>query len=102
MKRKKDNVTSDISAIDLLKQEAERLTVMASRSKGSNPDRLKTLAWAFDISSAYLASLDAKERIHRFKELSPAAVKMERAKEDELVEARITKHRLAYEKHGLD
>jgi hypothetical protein len=102
MKKKQKKEVSEVSAVALLGMESQRLYLMAKASKSKGKQHIEAMAWAFQLSSSFLAALNAPEKIHRFKELSPAALKMDRAKQDELVEARITNHRSHLEKHGLD
>ncbi len=102
MKKKESEIVSEVSAVALLEMESKRLSLMAKALKGKGKQQVEAMAWAFGLSSGFLASLNAPEKIHRFKELSPTDLKMEKAKQDELVEARITNHRTALGKNGLD
>jgi len=59
-----------ISATALLKAEHERLTILAEATKGDGKIMISNMAAAFNLAAAYLASLNAPERIKRFKEVT--------------------------------
>lgn len=68
-KTKKKIEPSVISASVLLQSESDRLKTMAQAMKGKGKNNVLSLSWAYGLSAAYLNSLNAPERIHKFKEV---------------------------------
>jgi hypothetical protein len=61
--------TKPVSAVALLRAEYERLTVMAQNMKGKGKQTVEGMAWAYNVSAAFLGALNAPERIIKFKEV---------------------------------
>ena len=60
-----------VSATELLSAESTRLNVMAKAMKGRGREFTLGLAHMFNVSSAFLGSLNAPERIQRYQEVAP-------------------------------
>lgn len=69
MKQKKLTNNVNVSAVELLQAEATRLKVMAKAMKNKPKLVVEQMAWAFNLSAAFLNSLNAPERINKFKEV---------------------------------
>lgn len=63
-----------VSAMELLTAEHTRLTIMAKAMKDDKAAMIKSMAWAFQLASDYLGSLNAPERIKQWEEVKPKSI----------------------------
>ena len=67
--KKAEKKVTTVSAAAILRAENDRLNVLAKAMKGKGLQTVRGMAWAYELSAAFLDSLNAPERIHKFKEI---------------------------------